>query len=478
MATEIRKFLDAQGVTTLWGKVAAKIATDVKSEETRALLAEQAIAADVADLEKLVGTLPEGTTAKDIVDYVNVKTTGIATDAALEKLQGQLNAAQGEINTIKGDYLKAADIADMATDAEVASAVGAEETRAKAEEERLAGLISAIDFIDETELATALEPYAKSADVASTYETIANADLVRGRVADLEAHKDDYKAYADQAEADAKAYADGLKDALLGEGIKDTFDTLVEIQTWIEGDGVNATELSGAIAAEAKTRGEEITRVEGLVTAEAERASGVEAGLADRIKAIEDADHDFSTADATLKSELMTEIDKKADAEAMTSALAGKASTGDLADVKAIAEAAATKVYVDEELAKKADKTALEAVSAVANAAAVKTEVNAALALKADQSALEAEVTARQNAVKANSDAIAAIKDHASVDSFADVMAEIAKKQDIIPANTYDVHGAAAQALTDAKAYTDAEVAKIQVLSTVDIENAIAAASV
>ena len=47
------------------------------------------------------------------------------------------------------------------------------------------------------------------------------------------------------------------------------------------------------------------------------------------------------------------------------------------------------------------------------------------------------------------------MKDHASVDSFADVMAEIAKKQDTIPANTYDVYGAAAQALTDAKNYTD-----------------------
>ena len=67
-----------------------------------------------------------------------------------------------------------------------------------------------------------------------------------------------YQAYADQAEADAlsaaKAYADDLKDAILGEGIKDTFDTLKEIQDWIEGDGVNATELTGAIAAEAKTR--------------------------------------------------------------------------------------------------------------------------------------------------------------------------------------------------------------------------------
>ena len=65
---------------------------------------------------------------------------------------------------------------------------------------------------------------------------------------------------------DAKKYTDDMKDALLGEGIKDTFDTLVEIQNWIEGDGVNVTELTDAIAGEAKTRGEEIARVEGLIS--------------------------------------------------------------------------------------------------------------------------------------------------------------------------------------------------------------------
>lgn len=48
--------------------------------------------------------------------------------------------------------------------------------------------------------------------------------------------------------AQAKAYTDSIKTSILGEGIKDTFDTLVEIQTWIEGDGVNATELAAEMA--------------------------------------------------------------------------------------------------------------------------------------------------------------------------------------------------------------------------------------
>ena len=48
--------------------------------------------------------------------------------------------------------------------------------------------------------------------------------------------------------AQAKTYADSIKTSILGEGIKDTFDTLVEIQTWIEGDGVDAKELADEMA--------------------------------------------------------------------------------------------------------------------------------------------------------------------------------------------------------------------------------------
>ena len=48
--------------------------------------------------------------------------------------------------------------------------------------------------------------------------------------------------------AQAKSYADGIKTAILGEGIKDTFDTLVEIQDWIENKGVDTDKLAEEIA--------------------------------------------------------------------------------------------------------------------------------------------------------------------------------------------------------------------------------------
>lgn len=85
---------------------------------------------------------------------------------------------------------------------------------------------------------------------------------------------------------------------------------------------------------------------------------------------------------------------------------------------------------------------------AIADAKKAGTDANAAL---------EEYKGTNDKAVKDNTDAIAAIKDSETIDSFADVAAELAKKQDTIPENTYDAYGAAAQALSDANAYTDSK---------------------
>lgn len=307
-----------------------------------------------------------------------------------------------------GNTIQAKLNAIFATDAELATAIANLKTELTGND-GIAGLASRVkaledDRVTEQELADAVAPLAVKTEVASTYETIANVDLVRNRVKDLEDHKDDYKAYADQAETDAvaaaktetenqvkalsdsikdhdsvdsfadvmtemakyqlagdyatkteaqgyadakdsaiadakkagddaaaaleayktsnnqaladeiarakaaeaqalvdaKAYADDLKDSILGEGISETFDTLKEIQTWIEGDGVNATELSGAIAAEAKTRGEEDSRLEGLIEANADAIAALtaddgkvaNAAYADKANSLTDAAKD------------------------------------------------------------------------------------------------------------------------------------------------------------------------------------------
>lgn len=83
-----------------------------------------------------------------------------------------------------------------------------------------------------------------------------------------------------------------------------------------------------------------------------------------------------------------------------------------------------------------------------------------------------AELNIAQYAKQADLDdtnaAIDAIKDHATVDSFADVMDEIAKKQDIIPENTYDVHGAAAAVESKLEEYKTATNKRLDDLEAID----------
>lgn len=201
----------------------------------------------------------DGTSIQAKLDTVFATPAEVAT--AVANLKTELTGETGlagviaRVAAIEADYLKAEHIANMATDAEVAAAVKVEADRAAAAEKALGERIDGIDFVDEDELATALNPYAKSADVAATYETIANADLVRGRVKALEDHKDDYKAYADTAEADAiaaaksetEAQVKALSDSIKNHASVDSFaDVMTEMAKYqLAGDYATKAEAQG-----------------------------------------------------------------------------------------------------------------------------------------------------------------------------------------------------------------------------------------
>jgi hypothetical protein len=94
--------------------------------EAAALAAAEAAQADVDALEVLVGVLPEGTDAKTVVEYVNKKTAGIATDAALAELQGQVDEHESSLAVLEGGVEvegSVAYIANAAAVAEVAKVV-------------------------------------------------------------------------------------------------------------------------------------------------------------------------------------------------------------------------------------------------------------------------------------------------------------------------------------------------------------------
>lgn len=87
----------------------------------------------------------------------------------------------------------------------------------------------------------------------------------------------------------------------------------------------------------------------------------------------------------------------------------------------------ADKTYVDEQLALKVNISDFNTFKGE-NTTAIGTAKSEAIA--AAKTETETQVGAlRDGAVKTNADAIAAIKDHASVDSFADIMTEMAKYQ-------------------------------------------------
>ena len=78
-------------------------------------------------------------------------------------------------------------------------------------------------------------------------------------------------ARATAAEADvlsqSKIYTDSVKTSILGsEQLESTFNTLTNIAAWIEGDGVNATELTEAIAVETQNRATEDAAIRQSIT--------------------------------------------------------------------------------------------------------------------------------------------------------------------------------------------------------------------
>ena len=164
--------------------------------------------------------------------------------------------------------------------------------------------------------------------------------------------------------AQAKAYTDDMKDAILGDGIKDTFDTLVEIQNWIEGDGVNATELAEAIAAEAKTRGEEDTKLQNQINAlgivNGKVASAAEADHAATADNATSADSAKSLADSAKAEVKAVKVDNATRAD--SAAVADKASGLNDAGVAAVKA-----VKVD-------NATHADAATKVDNALTIKTE--------------------------------------------------------------------------------------------------------
>ena len=283
----IKEKIDDADAVNAEAAAAAKTAADNAADaagvaDGKAVKAQE----DVDALKTYVGTLPEGTTAKDVVDYVNVKTAGIATDAALEELQSQLNGVQGEVSTIKGDYLKASDKTELQENINAVSAVA----NAAVKQSDYDVKVKALEDED-----------ARIAGLVSTEATDrANAD------AELQ----------EQITANANAIE------LLTEGVDaDKVDGVKDLIAYVEEHGAEVTGMKEDIAANAKA-----------------------------IEDHEATNHDFATADATLKSELEGKINAKADATTVEDI------DGRVEVVEGAVATKAEKTYVDETVKEVSDE--------------------------------------------------------------------------------------------------------------------------
>lgn len=246
---------------------------------------------DVKVVSDYVGTFTHGT-AKTVVEYVDEKTKGIATEGAMAALDERVTAVEGDVATIKADYLKAEDIADFETkenvqkvaddlaaevkarddadkdfetrigtlegkfgtgegtvEAQIATAVGAEKARA---EEIEGGLRTDVDTIkgdylkaaDRTALQTAINnEKARAEEIEGGLRT--DVDAVTGRVTTAEGKITALEeASAKHAE---KTYVDTELGKKADKSVVDAMYTNAQIDTAVQGAKDYAKGLVDAI---------------------------------------------------------------------------------------------------------------------------------------------------------------------------------------------------------------------------------------
>lgn len=385
---------------------------DAKVEEAVAGVEE-----DVANLTTYVGTIPEGATATNVVAYVQEKTAGIATDAALGELQAAVDEVEADVATIKGDYLKAADKTEL-------------EGKITAEEERAAGVESGLD----ARIKAVEDDYLVEADKTELANAIA-----------LKADKTALDAEIERATGVEESLQTQINTIMNNPDAEGAINSINEFTAYVE--------EHGTIADGFRT---DIDQNKADIAAEVKRAGDAEAELAGRLDVLEAIDHEaYVAADTALKNELNTEIAKKAnaaDVEATVEALeqADADLEGRLADVEAVLGTGEGSVAdqiedaKDEAIAAAAEDAANKDVVVLAEAQGYADELNAAMeervaelegasathALTSDVTALAGRVTTAEGEIdtlQTEMDAVEA-KAAANETAIGTINTELAKK--------------------------------------------------
>ena len=248
--------------------------------------------------------------AAQVGELISAALAGYYTKGEIDNLLAGLEVGNldSRIEAIEKDYLKAADKTEL--EGKINNKVEKVEGYSLVSDTEIARLAN-VDNYDDSEVRGLIDNKVEKVEGKSLISDteiarLANVDNyddaeVRGLIDAVEEDIAEINNTENGILAQAKAYTDEMKDSILGEGIKDTFDTLVEIQTWMEGEGVNATELSEAIAAEAKSRDDADkainAKLEGIDTTV---VAAINASLEAAKKYADDGDNDTIYDDSAL----------------------------------------------------------------------------------------------------------------------------------------------------------------------------------
>ena len=315
---DLKKFLDKQGVSTLWSKIAEKVAAEAEARDAAIAAAVADInsdldavklnvadnAADILAVDTKVGALPEG--HADVIAFINKKA-----EETLQAASGNSSETAASVKAQLDQYKK---------DNDAAVALKADKTAVEAIEGRVAANEDAIEVLN------------GSADV--------------------------------EGSVDAKVAA---AVAAIMENPDETLNSIKELVKWTQDHAEDALKMSNNVSANA----EAITALQGLV-GEEKVADQIADAIADALNLDGDAKYALATdLAAAIERIAAVEADylKAADKTELADAIALKADATDLADVKATADAAAVKADVDAALALKAAQADLDAEIALARAA-------------------------------------------------------------------------------------------------------------
>lgn len=336
------KITEVNGVIAGVKTTAEKGVSDAEAAQTAANKAQ----GDVDTLKGYVGTFTHAT-AKSVVEYVDAKTSGIASSGEMTALNDRVGVVEGEVATIKGDYLKAAD------KTELSGLVNTEKERAMGVE---SGLRTDVDAIK--------GDYLKASDKTELSDLItAEANRAKGIEGGLEtrlaAVEGDYLKASDKTDLQNQ-----INTIMNNPDAEGAINSINEFTQYVKDHG----EIAEGFRAD-------IDKNKTDLAAEVKRAGEAEGVLSGRLDVLEAINHEaYVAADTALKNELNGEIAKKADASVVTamdaaykaadeglsgriSTLEGKFGTGEGSVSDMISDAIAGEVTrVDGELAKKVDK--------------------------------------------------------------------------------------------------------------------------